>query len=95
MSNSSLLWQVAGLPTNIDFLFKLADHWAFANGDVETHFIERFRSELFVDPTDSDVEEKAYDAARLGATLVAACLCTNEISSIRNVSGKKKVSSYY
>ncbi|KAK3013776.1 hypothetical protein RJ639_010135, partial [Escallonia herrerae] len=43
-------FQVAGLPTNIEFLLKLAKHAAFEKGDVETHFIERFKDELFIDP---------------------------------------------
>ncbi|KAJ4840729.1 hypothetical protein Tsubulata_026274 [Turnera subulata] len=44
-------FQVAGVPTNISFLQKLADHRAFEEGNVETHFIEHHKDELFVDPT--------------------------------------------
>ncbi|RVX20709.1 Methylcrotonoyl-CoA carboxylase subunit alpha, mitochondrial [Vitis vinifera] len=49
---------VAGLPTNINFLQKLANHWAFENGKVETHFIEHFKDDLFVDPRKSSWRQK-------------------------------------
>ncbi|MED6110858.1 hypothetical protein PIB30_046797 [Stylosanthes scabra] len=68
-------FQVAGLPTNINFLQKLANHPAFESGNVETHFIENYKVDLFVDSTNS---KEAYEAARLGATLVAACLIEKE-----------------
>lgn len=70
--------QVAGLPTNIDFLLKLANHRAFENGEVETHFIEHFRDDLFVDPSNSVSAEVAYNAANYSAALVAACVCKGE-----------------
>ncbi|KAI3966996.1 hypothetical protein MKW92_046123 [Papaver armeniacum] len=72
-------FQVAGLPTNINFLQKLTDHWAFENGQVETHFIENFKKDLFDDPNDSILATEAYYAAKLGATLVAACVCQKEV----------------
>lgn len=81
--------QVAGLPTNINFLQKLTDHWAFENGQVETHFIENFKKDLFDDPNDSILASGAYYAAKLGATLVAACVCQKEVvASKGGVAGK-------
>ncbi|KAI4349479.1 hypothetical protein L6164_010063 [Bauhinia variegata] len=71
-------FQVAGLPTNINFLQKLANHWAFENGKVETHFIENYKEDLFVDPNNSVPAKEAYEAARLSASLVAACLIEKE-----------------
>ncbi|KAL9660243.1 hypothetical protein QQ045_025056 [Rhodiola kirilowii] len=71
-------FQVAGLPTNINFILQLANHWAFQQGIVETHFIERYRDELFVDPSYSDLFKQSYDAARHGAALLAACLLEKE-----------------
>ncbi|KAL1832821.1 methylcrotonoyl-CoA carboxylase subunit alpha, mitochondrial isoform X1 [Daucus carota subsp. sativus] len=76
-------FQVAGLPTNIDFILKLANHEAFKNGDVETHFIENFRDDLFVDPNHMKLAKEAYDAAKTSAILVAACFCEKEHVSIR------------
>lgn len=69
-----VILQVAGLPTNISFLQSLADHWAFEKGLVETHFIEHFKNDLCVDSTEK-VAEETYASARLGASLVAACIC--------------------
>lgn len=71
---TALHLQVAGLPTNISFLQSLASHCAFEKGLVETHFIEHFKNDLFVDSAD-EVAKETYAAARLGAKLVAACLC--------------------
>ncbi|KAF7818348.1 methylcrotonoyl-CoA carboxylase subunit alpha, mitochondrial [Senna tora] len=70
-------FQVAGLPTNINFLQKLADHWAFENGKVETHFIDNYKDDLFVDHNNSALA-KAYKTARLSAYLAAACLIEKE-----------------
>lgn len=71
------------MPTNIDFILKLASHGAFENGDVETHFIEHFRDDLFVDPSQLESAKEAYDAAKNSAVLVAACVCEKEIASWR------------
>lgn len=68
---------MAGLPTNVNFLQKLANHWAFENGNVETHFIDNYKEDLFVDANNS-MSAKAYEAARLGASFVAACLIEKE-----------------
>lgn len=76
-------FQVAGLPTNIDFILKLANHEAFKNGDVETHFIEHFRDDLFVDPSHMEVAKEACGAAETSAILVAACFCEKEHVSVR------------
>ncbi|KAL5561726.1 hypothetical protein UlMin_031473 [Ulmus minor] len=71
-------FEVAGLPTNINFLQKLAKHWAFENGQVETHFIEHFKDDLFADPSNSVSAKKAYDDAKFSATLAAACVIEKE-----------------
>ncbi|KAI9119078.1 hypothetical protein K1719_009753 [Acacia pycnantha] len=71
-------FQVAGLPTNINFLQKLANHQAFENGKVETHFIDNYKDDLFVDPKNSVSAKEAYEAARLSASLAAACLIAKE-----------------
>lgn len=39
-------YQIAGVPTNIEFLKRLAAHDSFAAADLDTHFIQRFRSQL-------------------------------------------------
>lgn len=75
--------QVAGLPTNISFLQKLANHWAFESGQVETHFIEHFKNDLFVDSTDAIAEETS-NAAKLGASLAAACVCRQEQLALKD-----------
>lgn len=85
---AKFLLQVAGLPTNINFLQKLANHWAFENGNVETHFIEHFKDELFPDSNNSMVAKEMLDAAKFSAMLIAACVSEKELSaSKKNLSG--------
>ncbi|KAK8963769.1 hypothetical protein KSP40_PGU014409 [Platanthera guangdongensis] len=79
-------FQVAGLPTNIDFLYKLANHWAFEKGLVETHFIEHFKGDLFID-SGSDKAAEEHVSAKHGAAFVAACICEKD-----NHSNKEKFS---
>ncbi|HSR35586.1 MAG TPA: biotin/lipoyl-containing protein, partial [Desulfurivibrionaceae bacterium] len=43
-------YQVVGVTTNIGFLASVAAHPAFAAGDLDTGFIERYRADLFPDP---------------------------------------------
>ena len=87
-----MLQQVAGLPTNINFLLKLANHREFENGNVETHFIEHFKDDLFVDPSNLEVANTVLGAARFGAKLAVACLIEKENSVFReNLPGKLKV----
>ncbi|KAK7857750.1 methylcrotonoyl-CoA carboxylase subunit alpha, mitochondrial isoform X3 [Quercus suber] len=89
-------FQVAGLPTNINFLQKLVKHWAFENGDVETHFIEHFKDDLFVSPTNAVSAKDAHEAARFNATLVAACVISMEHSlSKENSPGNNSLSIWY
>nr|XP_043609358.1 methylcrotonoyl-CoA carboxylase subunit alpha, mitochondrial isoform X2 [Erigeron canadensis] len=83
LKDSLSKFQVAGLPTNIEFLYKLANHKAFANGELETHFIDQFKDDLFVTPNDSVSAEAAYDAATYSAALVAACICEKEHSLLK------------
>lgn len=78
LKDSLSKFQVAGLPTNIEFLYKLANHKAFENGELETHFIDHFKDDLFVTPNDSVSAEKTYDAAKHSAALLAACICEKE-----------------
>ncbi|XP_048140741.1 methylcrotonoyl-CoA carboxylase subunit alpha, mitochondrial isoform X2 [Rhodamnia argentea] len=80
LKDSLSKFQVAGLPTNINFLRKLANHWAFEEGNVETHFIEHFKDDLF---DGSCHEKEAYEEAKHGAALVAACICNEENSNFR------------
>ena len=75
--------QVAGLPTNINFLLRLANHQAFENGEVETHFIEHFRDDLFVDQSNPVFAEDALRAAKLSASIVAACKCEKEHTALK------------
>ncbi|KAK7345845.1 hypothetical protein VNO77_16457 [Canavalia gladiata] len=78
LKDSLSKFQVAGLPTNVNFLLKLANHWAFANGNVETHFIENHKEDLLGDANNSESEKEAFEAAKLGASLAAACLVEKE-----------------
>ncbi|XP_020579668.1 methylcrotonoyl-CoA carboxylase subunit alpha, mitochondrial isoform X2 [Phalaenopsis equestris] len=72
-----LNFQVAGLPTNIGFLYKLANHWAFEKGLVETHFIEHFKEDLFID-SGVDIAAGTSASSKLGAAFVAACICEKD-----------------
>lgn len=81
-------WQVAGVPTNINFLQKLANHRAFEDGDVETHFIENHKDDLFIDPNNSLLAKEAYSSARFSAGLAAACLCEKERSFLKEGYGR-------
>ncbi|XP_020579823.1 methylcrotonoyl-CoA carboxylase subunit alpha, mitochondrial-like, partial [Phalaenopsis equestris] len=76
-TQSPFLQQVAGLPTNIGFLYKLANHWAFEKGLVETHFIEHFKEDLFID-SGVDIAAGTSASSKLGAAFVAACICEND-----------------
>lgn len=88
LKDSLTNFQVAGLPTNVNFLLKLANHRAFENGNVETHFIDNYKEDLFVDATNSESAKEAYEAARRSASLVAACLIEKEhFVSARNPPG--------
>lgn len=57
---------------------KLANHGAFESGEVETHFIELHKDSLFINPNDALLTEAAYDVAKHGAAIAAACLCEME-----------------
>jgi 3-methylcrotonyl-CoA carboxylase alpha subunit len=63
-------FQIAGLPTNIGFLKTLASHHAFAAGDVDTHFIDRFKEDLL--PSTQAQEPNVPKATQIGAALTAA-----------------------
>ncbi|KAL9318435.1 hypothetical protein ACSQ67_014952 [Phaseolus vulgaris] len=78
LKDSLSKFQVAGLPTNVNFILKLANHGAFANGNVETHFIDNYKEDLFGDANNSVCIKEAYEAARHKASLVAACLIEKE-----------------
>ncbi|GFZ19717.1 hypothetical protein Acr_28g0004220 [Actinidia rufa] len=80
---STVSLSVAGLPTNINFLKRLANHYAFETGEVETHFIEHFRDDLFVDPNNALLAKEAHNAAGVCASLVAACICEKENGALR------------
>lgn len=78
LKDSLSKFQVAGVPTNVNFLLKLANHVAFANGNVETHFIDNYKEDLYPDANNSVSVKEACEAARLNASLVAACLIEKE-----------------
>ncbi|XP_023513665.1 methylcrotonoyl-CoA carboxylase subunit alpha, mitochondrial [Cucurbita pepo subsp. pepo] len=88
-------FEVAGVPTNINFLLKLANHHAFERGDVETHFIEHYKDDLFVDPSNLVMAKEAYDAAGLNARLAAACLVSLELSKLNEKSSGKGIHSIW
>lgn len=68
-----LHFQIAGLPTNIGFLKTLASHHAFVAGDVDTHFIDRFRADLLPSTQAGSVQEPSVPkATQYGAALAAA-----------------------
>jgi len=48
-------YQIAGVTTNTTFLMALAGHPAFAAGDLDTGFIERFRTDLIPQPEPASV----------------------------------------
>ncbi|XP_074283902.1 methylcrotonoyl-CoA carboxylase subunit alpha, mitochondrial [Silene latifolia] len=81
-------FQVAGLPTNIEFLLKLSNHWAFENGEVETHFIEHHKDTLFANSSYTELEEQIKKSATHNAMLVAACLCKMEINTSKGYHGE-------
>lgn len=55
---------------------------------METHFIDNYKEDLFVDATNSESAKEAYEAARRSASLVAACLVEKEhFVSARNPPG--------
>lgn len=92
---SLLIVQVAGLPTNIDFLLKLANHGAFRNGEVETHFIEQHKDDLFNDSCNPILAQEAYDAAKNAISILAACLCEKEHAALKgSVPGSFQISSF-
>ncbi|KAJ8899386.1 hypothetical protein K2173_018360 [Erythroxylum novogranatense] len=76
-------FQVAGVPTNINFLQKLANHGAFQDGNVETHFIDHYKDDLFGNPNNLELEKEAFDNVKFSATLAAACLCKKEESILK------------
>ncbi|XP_027366907.1 methylcrotonoyl-CoA carboxylase subunit alpha, mitochondrial isoform X2 [Abrus precatorius] len=88
LKDSLSKFQVAGVPTNVNFLQKLANNGAFASGNVETHFIDNHKEDLFVDAKNSVSVKEASEAARLSASLVATCLIEKEHSILaRNPTG--------
>ena len=60
-------YQIAGVATNTAFLIALAGHPAFVEGDLDTGFIERFRSDLIPQQTPAPVSVLAL--AALAVTL--------------------------
>lgn len=78
LRDSLTKFQVAGVPTNISFLSQLANHRAFEKGEVETHFIEHFKDDLFVDSSDSIMKKEQHESAKLSSIVAGACLCKKE-----------------
>ncbi|KAH9331472.1 hypothetical protein KI387_003580 [Taxus chinensis] len=67
-------FQVAGVPTNVSFLQRLSGHWAFASGQVETHFIQHFSGDLFND----ELAKTELEGAKFAGALAVACICMRE-----------------
>ncbi|PIA45016.1 hypothetical protein AQUCO_01700521v1 [Aquilegia coerulea] len=89
-------FQVAGLPTNINFLQRLASHWAFQKGQVETHFIEHFKADLLNDPSDTTMTTEAYAAGLHALALVGACICEKEqVKSVESLHGSNNLNSIW
>ena len=55
-------YQIAGVATNTAFLMALAGHQAFADGDLDTGFIERFRTDLIPQPEPASTDVLASAA---------------------------------
>lgn len=62
-------YEVAGLATNLEFLKNTASHKAFADADLDTAFIDRFRDDLV--PEKSAVTDEHYALAVLQLLLEA------------------------
>ncbi|KAL4038641.1 hypothetical protein IC575_002264 [Cucumis melo] len=89
-------FEVAGVPTNINFLLKLANHHAFERGDVETHFIDHYKDDLFGDPSNLLMAKEAYEAGGFNACLAASCIVSLEHSKLaENFSGNDLHSIWY
>ncbi|XP_019098408.1 PREDICTED: methylcrotonoyl-CoA carboxylase subunit alpha, mitochondrial-like [Camelina sativa] len=88
-------FQVAGVPTNINFLQKLASHKEFAVGNVETHFNEHHGSDLFADESNPAAAEVADKAVKHSAALVAACVSAIEHSAWNESNHGKLPSIWY
>ena len=55
---------------------------------METHFIEHYKDDLFVDPSNLLMAKEAYEAAGFNASLAAACIVSLEHSKLaENFSG--------
>ena len=52
---------------------------------METHFIERYKDDLFVDPSNLLMAEEGYEAAGLDARLAAACIVSLEHSKLTEI----------
>ncbi|HEX6956690.1 MAG TPA: acetyl/propionyl/methylcrotonyl-CoA carboxylase subunit alpha [Ferrovibrio sp.] len=55
-------YQIAGVTTNTAFLMSLVSHEAFAGGDLDTGFIERFRADLIPQPAPASANVLALAA---------------------------------
>ena len=82
-NNDIVFFQVVALPTNINFLQKLANHQAFENGKIETHFIEHFKDDLFVNPSNLLLANEAYGATKFSAVLIVVCVCEKEHCNLK------------
>ena len=60
-------YEIAGVITNVHFLASVARHDAFATGDLETNFIEKYKKELV--PTAGPVPDQALALACLSLLL--------------------------
>ncbi|MEE4245684.1 MAG: acetyl/propionyl/methylcrotonyl-CoA carboxylase subunit alpha [Kangiellaceae bacterium] len=81
-------YQLSGLTTNIEFLTRLAAHPAFANVDLDTHFIERYKNDLQV--PQARVSDEALIAAACQSILnnqVASAYSNDQDSPWNQING--------
>lgn len=77
--------QIAGLPTNVEFLKRLVTHPKFLEGGFTTAFLEQYGYEVVPDDTESDDALAALQLAVVARALVAAATAGN--SSAQQSSG--------
>ena len=69
-------YNIDGLPTNVDFLMRLANHDQFAAGNVDTDFITRHYDELFPKQV-TQPDPKDVCASAMAAVLSDSCAFVN------------------
>lgn len=73
--------QIAGLPTNVEFLKRLVMHPKFLEGGFTTAFLEQYGHEIVPDDTQSDEAGMALQLAVVARALAAAAAATASSST--------------